>query len=238
MADIKITDLVAYTSPASTDVLPIVDVGADITKKVSIEDLFAGSDADINGLTVGRGPGNAATNVVVGSLAFASNTSGASNVAIGRSTLTTNSTGGNNVAIGREAGRDTTSSDNSFIGFRAGYQVSSGSKNICIGFGAGAQVTTGSNNIIIGDIDGTAALSDTVIIGAGITERMRIDSSGNMGIGTSSPGEKLEVNGTIKATDINFTGLATYADDTAAGTGGLVAGDVYKTSTGELRIKL
>ena len=70
------------------------------------------------------------------------------------------------------------------------------------------------------------------------SEKVRIDSAGNVGIGTSSPGEKLEVNGTIKATDINFTGLATYADDTAAGTGGLVAGDVYKTSTGELRIKL
>lgn len=63
-------------------------------------------------------------------------------------------------------------------------------------------------------------------------------AGGNVGIGVSSPGEKLEVNGTIKATDINFTGLATYADDAAAGTGGLVAGDVYKTLTGELRIKL
>lgn len=30
----------------------------------------------------------------------------------------------------------------------------------------------------------------------------------------------------------------TYADDSAAGTGGLVTGDVYQTSTGELRIKL
>lgn len=37
---------------------------------------------------------------------------------------------------------------------------------------------------------------------------------------------------------INFSNVSTYADDTAAGTGGLVAGDVYKTSAGELRIKL
>ena len=40
MADIKITDLVAYTDPVSTDVLPIVDVGNDLTKKVSIADLL------------------------------------------------------------------------------------------------------------------------------------------------------------------------------------------------------
>ena len=70
------------------------------------------------------------------------------------------------------------------------------------------------------------------------TDALTIDDFGDVGIGTTTPGEKLEVNGKIKATDINFTGLATYADDSAAGTGGLVAGDVYKTSTGELRIKL
>lgn len=38
-------------------------------------------------------------------------------------------------------------------------------------------------------------------------------------------------------TGISFHQLPTYADDAAATTGGLVAGDVYKTSTGELRIK-
>lgn len=60
----------------------------------------------------------------------------------------------------------------------------------------------------------------------------------NVGIGVNTPTEKLEVNGTIKATKINFTGLPTYADDAAAAAGGLVAGDCYKTATGELRIKL
>jgi len=40
MADIKINDLAAYTDPVSTDVLPIVDVGNDLTKKVSIADLL------------------------------------------------------------------------------------------------------------------------------------------------------------------------------------------------------
>lgn len=36
--------------------------------------------------------------------------------------------------------------------------------------------------------------------GSGPTERMRITNTGNTGIGTTSPSEKLEVNGTVKAT--------------------------------------
>ena len=40
MANIKITELTALTDPASTDVLPIVDVVADVTKKISIADLL------------------------------------------------------------------------------------------------------------------------------------------------------------------------------------------------------
>jgi len=40
MADIKITDLTAYTDPLNTDVLPIVDVTSDTTKKVSIANLL------------------------------------------------------------------------------------------------------------------------------------------------------------------------------------------------------
>lgn len=39
MANVKVTDLAAYTDPASTDVLPIVDVVADVTKKVSIANI-------------------------------------------------------------------------------------------------------------------------------------------------------------------------------------------------------
>ena len=62
--------------------------------------------------------------------------------------------------------------------------------------------------------------------------------SGNVGIGVTDPDSKLEVNGTIKATDINFTGLSTFADDAAAAAGGLNSGDMYKTADGNLRIKL
>ena len=56
-------------------------------------------------------------------------------------------------------------------------------------------------------------------------------STGNIGINTSTPARKLHVNGTVR-----LQGLPVYANNAAAITGGLVADDVYKTATGELRI--
>ena len=67
----------------------------------------------------------------------------------------------------------------------------------------------------------------------GNSEKMRIDSSGNVGIGTTNPGEKLEVNGAVHLTSTtpNSTGNALYATGTtlywngsALATGGSVSG--------------
>lgn len=80
-----------------------------------------------------------------------------------------------------------------------------------------------------GDIGTSSA--HPLVIKSNNVERMRVTSAGDVGIGTSSPQKKLHVNGTLR-----FQGLPTYADNTAAIAGGLVADDVYKTSTGELRI--
>ena len=70
--------------------------------------------------------------------------------------------------------------------------------------------------------------------------RMRIDDNGNVGIGTTTNAltEKLEVQGKIKAVDVNFSNLPVYENEASAGSGGLLQGDMYRTAAGDLKIKL
>jgi len=139
------------------------------------------SNVDMYNVGVGYGAGAAVTtgvqNVLIGGLAGDAITTANSSVALGMSALGQTTTGSNNVAVGSQALGDNTT----------------GTKNVCIGYGAGDAITTGSNNTIIGDYAGTAGLADTIVLAAGTTERMRIDSSGNVGIGVSSPNTKLHL---------------------------------------------
>ena len=136
----------------------------------------------------------ASNNTAVGHQSLGANTTGTNNIAVGTNALDANTTGANNISVGINAlGANTTASNNTAVGYNSLTTNTTGTKNVCIGYGAGDAITTGSNNTIIGDYAGTAALADTIVLASGTTERMRIDSSGSVGIGTSSPSATLNV---------------------------------------------
>jgi hypothetical protein len=126
-----------------------VGIGTDApTFKLDVD-----GDALINGLTVGTGNSNFASNTAFGVDTLKDNISGGQNVAVGNQTLTK--------LIGGEG--------NTAIGYRAGFEVTSGDNNTIIGINAGPGITTGNNNTIIGNTTNTYSPNgdNNIIIGYG-----------------------------------------------------------------------
>ena len=111
------------------------------------------SDITVNGLTVGKGARDVASNTVIGISALTSNSAGTNVVAIGNNALQAgNNSGSNLTAVGESSGYyNSTGSNNSFFGYKAGFNNTTGLLNTAIGaesMGTGA--TTGYGNAALG----------------------------------------------------------------------------------------
>ena len=131
--------------------------------------------------------GNNNTGVGFGSLGDVITTSG--NTGLGHNSVRYND-GSNNTGIGYNSLKGVagaSGSRNTALGKDSLLSVGDGTGNIGVGYTAGSAITSGSDNTIIGDLSGSTTLSGTVLIGAGTSERVKVNTTG------------LYINGTLAA---------------------------------------
>ena len=162
------------------------------------------------GSFAGQNNTNGYFNTFSGFSAGEGNTTGGQNTFLGAHSGSANNTGNSNTAVGNNAGVGTTGSGNSSLGNYAGLKNTTGNNNTYIGDSADATGVNFSNATAIG-YNAQVGQSNAIVLGNGA----------RVGIGTSTPKAKLEVNGSIKL-------------DTLAGTGNRM---LITDSTGLLKTK-
>lgn len=175
-------------------------------------------------------------NSAFGNNALQFSTTGTYNAAIGHYSLNLNSTGYGNVAVGNQAlYNNTTGYRNSALGHDAGTYISDGVtanqtsfQSIYIGALSMAQADGDQNEIVIG-YNAAGLGTNTVVLGNSniTTTSLR----GDVGIGTNTPANKLDVTDTSDDTPASFTGTSgTCTVDTFGGTLSCVSDEKLKTN--------
>jgi len=149
------------------------------------------------------------------------------------------------VALGHSAGQNIdTSADryNVLVGAFSGYRLTTGIGNIIMGYQAGYDPTysptTGSYNILIGYNAWTPSTTTSnflniggLIFGTNLSTTTNAISTGNVGIGTTTPGYKLDVQGSIRQTNAVNCALSADANGQIICT---VSSQRYKTNIQDL----
>lgn len=172
-------------------------------------------------------------NTANGYQSLRSNTTGNNNAANGYQSLRSNTTSSNNVANGSQSlYSNTTSGNNTANGFQSLYYNTTGASNVAAGPYSGKFISGGANNtitnnsiylghntkalannqtnqIVIGH-DTTGLGSNTVMLGNSSIVTTAL--MGNVGIGTTSPGAKLNVYETVENGGIRLEGGSSVAN--------------------------
>lgn len=176
-------------------------------------------------------------NTAIGYNSLVANTTGNQNTADGVSALYSNTTGISNAAIGvASLLSNTTGSYNTVCGSRSLYSNITGYNNTALGYNSGSFLadgttvrTTGNNGLYLG-LNSKASANGTdneIVIGS--------SAIGN-GSNTITLGNDSIIKTILKGRLKLKTVPSVYADNSSAITGGLSAGEIYRTSIGVLMI--
>jgi hypothetical protein len=165
----------------------------------------SGNRIEIDGLRIGKGGSNIATNTALGASALNANTTGGTNTAVGFAALESNTTGSSNSAVGfASLFSNTTGGSNSAVGVSAGRYIANGTtsnaitnNSVYLGADTKALASNQTNQIVIG-YNAIGIGSNTAVLGNDdiVTTALK----GDVGIGTTSPTERLSVEGNVNAT--------------------------------------
>jgi hypothetical protein len=185
----------------------------------SFASLTVTGDALIDGVTVGQGGGNVATNTALGASALSANTSGSNNVAVGYRALSSMTTGNTCVAVGQDALKvSVAGSENTAVGFQSMGATLTASRNSALGLNSLSNNTTGSNNVAIGygALSTSTTTSDNTAVGY---QALPSNTSGtyNTALGGQDAATYSPLNNNTTATGNTAIGTATLSRCTVGG---------------------
>ncbi|MDO7873822.1 glycine-rich protein [Hymenobacter sp. ASUV-10] len=199
--------------------------GLNLGQNITGNGIFLGYQAGINNTpNTGTTPQQGTLNQFVGYQAGPNNTTGRQNVFAGYQAGFYNTSGSTNTFTGLQSGlSNTTGSNNTFSGAQSGYYNDGGNQNVFTGVQSGLGTTSGSSNAFYGTLSGqynttgnrntalgtnsgpasgSTNLSNTTAIGADAvvtaSNSVVLGNNANVGIGTSAPATKLDVNGNLR----------------------------------------